>query len=604
MAHIIHDMYQAQLRARMKRARIRHRRSPSLPPLMFLPAYLMVLSAIMVIPGRASAYEPVSSEPPPPTMVECMAGIRGFPLSSDLVSRLPRHHSRCPNCSRCYHTPFFWCSSPGHVFEGAPSSVAEGDDGSIGNLLRVFDSLASFDDWSDCRFITGTSLIAPIDTPTSYDDSYGDDLWSHTKCFLSSYQSFGPAGLTASVDGPQTAVVDTGASKCVSPFRDDFVDYAPLNGVSLQGITTNAKVVGKGKILWKLEAGGELIDVYLDALHIPTANVRLLCHQQMRQQYSNVSSIEVQQWGGEITTPRGVVHCPLDRQSNLPAASIMLPHSYEFKAMHSCAMDEQNQNLTPSQKELLKWHTKLGHIDHSVVQQIMRTGFLGNTTLIRSAANINLQKNPILCASCAYAKAKRRSRRPKRSAPDTSPMANIEKELSKDVLIPGQKVSMDHFILSTPGRLPKSRGGTAEKDMFKGGVIFKDHATGYVHIEPVVNFTAGEALRAKKKFEYEMLSMGVVVMNYHTDNGVFTAAAFQADLLKKQQGLSLSGVGAHHQNAVAERAIGHLFSLCRTMMLHAKLRWPSQIKSELWPMALKHTQYLVNNNPGRKLRST
>ncbi len=102
--------------------------------------------------------------------------------------------------------------------------------------------------------------------------------------------------------------------------------------------------------------------------------------------------------------------------------------------------------------------------------------------------------------------------------------------MSEEVLIPGQKVSMDHFIVSTPGRLFSSRGSEPLDRLCKGGVIFKDHATGFVFVEPVVNFSAGEAIRAKKTFEREMSSMGVTVLNYHTDNGVFTAVAFQDEL--------------------------------------------------------------------------
>jgi hypothetical protein len=65
-----------------------------------------------------------------------------------------------------------------------------------------------------------------------------------------------------------------------------------------------------------------------------------------------------------------------------------------------------------------------------------------------------------------------------------------------------------------------------------------------------------------------------------------------------EQGLSLSGVGAHHQNAVAERSIGIVFSLARTMILHAKLRWPKAVSPKLWPMAVKHAEHLVNHIPG------
>ena len=69
-----------------------------------------------------------------------------------------------------------------------------------------------------------------------------------------------------------------------------------------------------------------------------------------------------------------------------------------------------------------------------------------------------------------------------------------------------------------------------------------DHATGFVFIVPVVNFTAGEALRAKREIELEITSMGVTVVSYHTDNRVFTAAAFQDELANMEQRLTLSGV--------------------------------------------------------------
>ena len=33
------------------------------------------------------------------------------------------------------------------------------------------------------------------------------------------------------------------------------------------------------------------------------------------------------------------------------------------------------------------------------------------------------------------------------------------------------------------------------------------------------------------------------------------------------------------------------------MMLHAKIRWPKSVASKLWPMAMKHAQFLVNHIP-------
>ena len=280
--------------------------------------------------------------------------------------------------------------------------------------------------------------------------------------------------------------------------------------------------------------------------------------------------------------------CPYD-DNNLPKM-VLKKQGYteeNLKALNSCVLDEFNQNLSSTQKELMKWHNRLGHLGLGKVQSIMRSGALGESPLIKAAANC---PKPI-CASCAYGKARRLPSHVKSSKTTT------EKELSKETLIPGQKVSMDHFIVTSPGRLFSSRGSESYDRRYKGGVIFVDHASGHIQAVPVVNFTAGEAIRAKREYEAEMATLGITVINYHTDNGVFTAAEYQDELAKLGQGMTLSGVGAHHQNAVAERAIGTIVSMTRTMMIHAKLRWPGTIKPDLWPMAMKHAQYILNHTP-------
>ena len=168
-----------------------------------------------------------------------------------------------------------------------------------------------------------------------------------------------------------------------------------------------------------------------------------------------------------------------------------------------------------------------------------------------------------MCSSCAYGQVKRRPTRSKTTKVVTT------KALSKETMIPGEKVSMDHFIVTTPGRLWETRGSESHDRRYKGGVIFTDHASGYIYHVPVVNFTAGEALRAKREFEQHMNTMGVTILNYHSDNGVFTAREFQDEISRMEQNLTLSGVGAHHQNAMAERAIGTLTVMTQTAMLHA-----------------------------------
>ena len=64
--------------------------------------------------------------------------------------------------------------------------------------------------------------------------------------------------------------------------------------------------------------------------------------------------------------------------------------------------------------------------------------------------------------------------------------------------------------------------------------------------------------------------------------------------------MSFSGVGAHHQNGVAERSIRTVTSWARTMMLHAVLHWPEHAHAlSLWPFALQHALWLWNHFPKR-----
>jgi len=301
--------------------------------------------------------------------------------------------------------------------------------------------------------------------------------------------------------------------------------------------------------------------------------------------------------------PEGALDCPYN-ESNLPVMTLCSPTELkaDVHALNVCLIQENNHNLKASQKELLKWHWKFGHLDLASTQQILRSGACGTNPLIKAAGSLSLSELRPLCGSCQFGKSRKRRSKVDRVGKDgestpPTPSPPKEKVLSREATLPGEKISMDHFIVSTPGRLFSSRGREAADRAYKGGVIFVDHATGFVFVVPVVNFTAGEALRAKQEFEAELSSFGVTVLHYHTDNGVFTASQFQDELATLGQNITYSGVGAHHQNAVAERAIGTVVAMAWTMMLHAKMRWPTAVNVKLWPMAMKHAQHLLNHIP-------
>ncbi len=93
-------------------------------------------------------------------------------------------------------------------------------------------------------------------------------------------------------------------------------------------------------------------------------------------------------------------------------------------------------------------------------------------------------------------------------------------------------------------------------------------------------------MKAKLAFEAEAKRHGVTIKHYHADNGLFRSKNFRAALEKAGQTISYAGVGAHHQNGIAEKRIGDLQCRATTILLHAQRRWPDAINVHLWPYAL------------------
>jgi hypothetical protein len=63
-----------------------------------------------------------------------------------------------------------------------------------------------------------------------------------------------------------------------------------------------------------------------------------------------------------------------------------------------------------------------------------------------------------------------------------------------------------------------------------GGYIFINHASGYLHVEHQLRFSASESIRDKQNYEQFALGHEVIVTNYLADNGAFKANNFVAHL--------------------------------------------------------------------------
>ena len=65
--------------------------------------------------------------------------------------------------------------------------------------------------------------------------------------------------------------------------------------------------------------------------------------------------------------------------------------------------------------------------------------------------------------------------------------------------------------------------------------------------------SASETLEGKAAFEAFSKDRGASVQAHHADNGTFKAKAWVQHCYKSGQDITFSGVGAHHQNGMAER---------------------------------------------------
>ena len=95
-------------------------------------------------------------------------------------------------------------------------------------------------------------------------------------------------------------------------------------------------------------------------------------------------------------------------------------------------------------------------------------------------------------------------------------------------------------------------------------------------------------MEVKHEFEGFCVPRGVDIKNHQADNRACNSNLFRQSCAAAGQGLCFSGVNSHYQNSVAERKIGCIANLARTMMLHAMILWTSHAPTNSWPFVMKH----------------
>ena len=114
-------------------------------------------------------------------------------------------------------------------------------------------------------------------------------------------------------------------------------------------------------------------------------------------------------------------------------------------------MKDENTNLAPRSKHLLRWHFKLGHLGFSHVRQLGSGGFLDLHALGFSKSEFSAEPK---CAACCYGK---QTRKPDHITP-ASQQASTVGLLTKEQLVPGDRIFSDQLESRVRGRLLHTAG--------------------------------------------------------------------------------------------------------------------------------------------------
>ena len=406
-----------------------------------------------------------------------------------------------------------------------------------------------------------------------------------------------PQALMAVGGGQRKPVIfDTGASLGITYEKDDFEGplTIPEGDLRLGGMAQGLKIEGVGAVTWTFRNfNSSEVCIRSQCYYVPEAKVRLISPQRLFDKHRGITG----RYEGDEDTftlhfdggHRLVIE--YDQRNHLPIGYATVGNSNPTISpqAHLLLLNDSNQNITVGHRLLLNWHNRFGHLNFPAVQRILRQ-FPFVAQKFAAAAKCDL--TDLRCEICQYAKAHRRSTHGRTSHTNEE----CDGSLKAEHLGPGVRVSVDHFESRLLGRTRDSYGKPSS-DKFKGGCIFVDHGSGYLHVEHQLGFSAVETIRAKQSFENMAFEHGVVIQSYLTDSGAFKANSFVHHIREHGQHIRYCGTNAHHQNGVAERSIRTVSNMARAMLLHSAAHWKNGVDSSLWPMAVTYAVYIYNNMP-------
>jgi hypothetical protein len=194
------------------------------------------------------------------------------------------------------------------------------------------------------------------------------------------------------------------------------------------------------------------------------------------------------------------------------------------------------------------------------------------------------------CLACLCAKVTTRT-----SKIVSKPLLPVKTNVLKwSHLVPGSCILVDHYMSSVMGRLPHTFG--QERVGYSCSTLFVDHASRKFFNFCQYSTNANETISSKRHLESLACQEGIMIKEYHADNGIFASNVFKGNCDSLHQRYSFSGVGAHHQNGVGNLHKGYI----RNVPLPRVPREQSTKQSQVPPNRIPHYYENTYTNPTYK----
>jgi GAG-pre-integrase domain len=235
-------------------------------------------------------------------------------------------------------------------------------------------------------------------------------------------------------------IVDTGCTTSSTGFKEDFIPGS-LRAIksTITGISGKLNITHIGTVRYEvLDDKCNVKVIQTRAFLVPNLNSRLFGPQayliEMRRNKKDLYGLfNLHMTADAITMTwpdNSVLTITYDARNLMPRIWAYHDASQALQklAQVGCVTSETNANLSQGQKDLLKWHFKLGHIDFKWVQWLNASNMLGTTSIPKT-------KIPaIKCEACQFGQQHRTP------TGHTHVKNNPKEALKKAVAAPGDRV--------------------------------------------------------------------------------------------------------------------------------------------------------------------